>query len=318
MLWRFKDKTDKLALKQSFWYRLRKDIYYHRHIYIMLLPVILYYLLFHYQPMYGAQIAFKNFLPAKGIWNSPLVGLKHYEAFFRSYYAVRIIRNTILLNFLNILFGFPAPIILALLLNEIINNKLKRLVQTMTYLPHFISMVVVCGIILDFLSRDGVVNEIIGFLGIEPIPFMIQPEWFRFVYVSSGIWQQVGWGSIIYLAALSGINSELYEAAKVDGAGRWRQTLSITIPGIAPTIIIMLILRMGRMMNIGLEKVLLLYNSNTYETADVISTFVYRKGLLEMSYSYSTAVDLFNSVINFLMLVIVNRISRRVTETSLW
>jgi putative aldouronate transport system permease protein len=318
MFLRFKAKKEGLVLRKSFWNRLSKDLYYNRHIYIMLLPVVIYYILFHYQPMYGAQIAFKNYSPASGIWSSTFVGLKHYYAFFRSYYAFRIIRNTIVLNVLNIIFGFPAPIILALLLNEIINNRFKRVVQTVTYLPHFISLVVVCGIILDFLARDGVVNELIGFLGIKPIPFMLQPEWFRFVYVSSGIWQQIGWGSIIYLAALSGINPELYEAARVDGAGRWRQTLSITIPGIAPTIIIMLILRMGRMMNVGLEKVLLLYNSNTYETADVISTFVYRKGLLEMSYSYSTAVDLFNSVINFLMLVIVNRISRKVTETSLW
>ena len=177
---------------------------------------------------------------------------------------------------------------------------------------------VVCGIILDFSARDGVVNELLGFVGIGPIPFMIMPEWFRFVYVSTNIWQEVGWGSIIYLAALSGINPELYEAATVDGAGRWRQTWAVTIPSIAPTIIIMLILRMGRMMNVGLEKVLLLYNPNIYETADVISTFVYRKGLLEMNYSYSTAVELFNSAINFAMLATVNRVSRRATQMSLW
>ena len=307
-----------LAPQTPVWQRIKRDLYNNRHIYLMLLPVVLYYILFHYQPMYGAQIAFKNFSPVRGIWGSKWVGLKHYQAFFRSYYAWRIIRNTLVLNLYQVFFGFPAPIILALLLNELYSTGYKRTVQTLTYLPHFISLVVVCGIILDFLARDGAVNEILQLFGIKPIPFMVLPEWFRFVYVSSSIWQQIGWGSIVYLAALSAIDQELYEAAKVDGAGRWRQTWAVTIPGIAPTIIIMLILRMGRMMNIGLEKVLLLYNPNIYETADVISTFVYRKGLLEMSFSYSTAVDLFNSVINFLMLVIVNRMSRSMTRTSLW
>jgi putative aldouronate transport system permease protein len=289
-----------------------------RQVYIMLLPVLLYYALFHYQPMYGAQIAFKSFNPVKGIWASQWIGFRHFGTFFGSYYAWRIIRNTLLLNFWHVIFAFPAPIIVALLLNEVRHQAYKRVVQTLTYLPHFISLVVVCGLIIDFLARDGVVNQIIAAGGVEPIPFMIIPEWFRFVYVGSGIWQQAGWESIIYLAALSAINPELYEAAVVDGAGRWRQTLSITLPGIAPTIIIMLIMRMGRMMNIDLEKVLLLYNPQTYETADVISTFVYRKGLLEKSFSYSTAVDLLNSAINFVMLLLFNRLSRKITRTSLW
>ncbi len=284
----------------------------------MLLPVVLFYVLFHYQPMYGAQIAFKDFSPARGILGSRWVGLKHYVAFFNSYYAARVIWNTIALNVLDVLFGFPAPIILALLLNEVRNSLFKRSVQTTTYLPHFISMVVVCGIILDFLDRDGVINQVLGFLGVGAIPFMIIPGWFRTVFIASGIWQTAGWASIVYLAALSAINLELYEAAKVDGAGRWRQMLSVTLPGIAPTIIIMLILRLGRMMDVGVEKVLLLYNPSIYDTADVISTFVFRKGLLEMSYSYSTAVELFNSVINFAMLVTVNRISRKVSDMALW
>jgi putative aldouronate transport system permease protein len=205
-----------------------------------------------------------------------------------------------------------------LLLNEIRNSFFKRSIQTVTYLPHFISMVVVCGIILDFLARDGVINQLIGFFGIKEIPFMILPAWFRPVYVASGIWQTMGWGSIVYLAALTSINMELYEAARVDGAGRWRQLVNVTLPGIAPTIVIMLILRLGRMMDIGVEKVLLLYNPSIYDTADVISTFVFRKGLLEMSYSYSTAVELFNSVINFGMLVAANRISRRLSDMALW
>ncbi len=306
------------AESRTLWRRVRSDLARNKHIYLMLLPVALYYLLFHYQPMYGAQIAFKNFSPGKGIWGSAWVGLRHFEAFFRSYYAWRIIRNTLVLNFYQVVWGFPAPIILALLLNELYGSRFKRTVQTVTYLPHFISMVVVCGMILDFLARDGVINQVMAAFGVKPIPFMIRPEWFATVYVGSSVWQEVGWGSIIYLAALSAINPELYEAARVDGAGRWRQTLSVTLPGIAPTIVIMLILRMGRIMSIGAEKILLLYNPNTYETADVIATFVYRKGLLENSYSYSTAVNLFNSVINFLMLVWVNRLSRRMTETSLW
>lgn len=304
--------------EKTFFKRLKNDLIKNRNIYIMLIPVVAYYLIFHYQPMYGAQIAFKDFNPSAGIWGSEWVGFKHFKAFFESYYFWRLLRNTVLINLYDVLFGFPAPIILALLLNEITNNKFKRTVQTVTYVPHFISMVVICGIIIDFLSTDGVINQIISTFGIEPIQFMIRPEWFRTIYISSGIWQQIGWGTIIYLAVLSNINPGLYEAAKIDGASRLKQTMHITIPGIMPTIIIMLILRMGKMMNVGVEKVLLLYNTNTYETADVISSFVYRKGLLENNYSYSTAIDLFNSVINFFLLITVNRISKKVTDTSLW
>jgi putative aldouronate transport system permease protein len=306
------------ARRQGLGERLARELDRNKHIWLMMLPVLAYYLLFHYQPMYGAQIAFKNFSPGRGIWGSSWAGLQHFEAFFRSYYAWRIIRNTLVLNFNQVVWGFPAPIILALLLNELAGERFKRTVQTVTYLPHFISMVVVCGMLIDFLARDGVVNQIITALGGKAVPFMIEPQWFSTIYVGSNIWQELGWGSIVYLAALSAINPELYEAARVDGAGRWRQTWNVTLPGIAPTIVIMLILRMGRIMSVGAEKILLLYNPNIYETADVISTFVYRKGLLEMSYSYSTAVNLFNSAINFLMLVWVNRLSRRMTETSLW
>ena len=284
----------------------------------MLLPVLLYYLIFHYQPMYGAQIAFRDFSPARGVLFSRWVGLFHFQTFFESYYFWRLLRNTLLINFYDVLFGFPAPIILALLLNEVRNSAYKRVVQTITYLPRFISMVVVCGLIIDFFSRDGLVNNLLNTVGVESIPFMIEPGWFRPVFVSSGIWQTAGWSSIVYLAALSNIDPQLYEAATIDGAGRWRQTVNITVPGILPIVIIMLILRMGRMMNVGVEKVLLLYNPTTYETADVISTFVYRKGIMEASYSYSAAVGLFNSAINFTLLVLVNRLSRRLTETSLW
>ncbi|MDK2992481.1 MAG: putative aldouronate transport system permease protein [Clostridiales bacterium] len=302
----------------SRWDIIRKDLVKNRYIYIMLLPVITYYIVFHYVPLYGAQIAFKNFTPSKGIWGSPWVGFKYFEEFFNSYYFERLLRNTVLISLYDLIFGFPAPIILALLLNEIKSNIFKRTVQTVTYLPHFISLVVICGMIIDFLARDGLVNNILNRFGIESIPFMIKPEWFRTIYVASNIWQGIGWGSIIYLAALSNIDPQLYEAATIDGAGRFRQVLHVTLPGILPTVVIMLILRLGQMLNVGSEKILLLYNTSTYETADVISTFVYRKGILEASYSYSTAIGLFNSVINFALLVIANFISRKATETSLW
>jgi len=284
----------------------------------MLLPVLVYYVIFHYGPMYGAQIAFKDFRPFKGVLGSDWVGFIHFTDFFNSYYFGRLIRNTIVLNVMDIVFGFPAPIILALLLNELKNQRFKKITQTITYLPHFISLVVICGFILDFLRRDGLINQLLRGFGVEAIPFMIIPGWFKPIFVASNIWQHIGWSSIIYLAALSSINPEIYEAAKIDGASRWRQMWAVTIPGIMPTIIILLILRIGRMMEVGVEKVLLLYNPTIYETADVITSFVYRKGLIEANYSYSAAVGLFNSVINFTLLVLVNKISKRLTETSLW
>jgi len=284
----------------------------------MLLPVAVYFIGFHYIPLLGAQIAFRNFSPMKGLWASPWVGFKHFIDFFHSYYFVRLFRNTIFLNFFDILCGFPAPIVLALLLNELRNDSFKRLVQTITYLPHFISVVVICGMILDFFSRDGVINTLLVVIGLDAIPFMIESSWFRPIYVGSNIWEQVGWGSIIYLAALTNVDQELYEAATIDGAKRFKQLIHVTLPGILPTIVVMFILRMGKIMTVGFEKVLLLYNPNTYETADVISTFVYRKGILEMSYSYSTAVSLFNSAINFVILLIFNKMCRKLSETSLW
>lgn len=297
---------------------LRRDYNRYKYVYLMLIPVVAYFVIFHYWPMYGAQIAFRDFNIRRGVLESPWVGLKHFRAYFSSYYFGRLIRNTLLINVYDIIFGFPAPIILALLLNEIRKSWFKRTVQTITYMPHFISIVVVCGMLTDFLSVNGIINQLLVALGLDARPFLMQPESFRTIYVASGIWQQVGWGSILYLSALTAIDEQLYEAARIDGAGRWKQTVHITLPGILATVIIMLIMRMGRMMSVGSEKVLLLYNSNTYETADVISTFVYRKGMIEANYSYSAAVGLFNSVINFVLLVSVNRISSRVTEYSLW
>ncbi|NIK68637.1 ABC transporter permease subunit [Paenibacillus sp. BK720] len=297
---------------------IKSDMKRHWGVYLMALPVVAYYIIFHYGPMYGLQIAFKDFQPSEGIWGSAWVGFEHFQNFFNGIYFWRLIKNTILLNAYELLFGFPAAIILALLLNEIRKSSFKRIVQSISYLPHFISIVVVAGMMVDFLSRTGLVNQLLGSFGAQPIDFLMEEGWFRFLYVSSGIWQGVGWGSIIYLAAISGIDPTLYEAARIDGAGRWRQTLNVTLPGIMPTIVILLILQMGNMMSVGSEKVLLLYNPLTYSTADVISTYVYRKGVLEASYSFTAAVGLFNSVISFILIVAANKISKRFSETKLW
>lgn len=300
------------------WNRLKMDISKHRYLYLMALPVLAYYIIFCYLPIYGAQIAFKDFVPGLGITGSPWAGLTHFKAFFGSVYFFRILRNTLLISLYSLIFSFPMPIILALLLNEVKNKWFKSTVQTLSYLPHFISLVVVCSIIREFTASDGAVNQIIRLLGGTPRTMLLVPELFRSIYIISEIWQEIGWGSIIYLAALSGIDPTYYDAAVVDGAGRWRRMWNVTLPGIMPTIIILLILRLGQVMSVGFEKVILLYSPSIYETADVISSFVYRKGLLEQGYSYSAAVGLFNSVINFVLVVTANTISRRVNETSLW
>ena len=225
-----------------------------KYVYLLALPVILYYAVFHYGPMYGLLMAFKDFSIADGIWGSEWIGFEHFRNFFNSYYFERLLRNTVLINVYELIFAFPAPIILALLLNEIRSRLFKRTVQTISYLPHFVSIVVVTGIMFDFLARDGLVNQLLGFFGIESIPFMSEASWFRTIYVGSGIWQGVGWGSIIYLAAIATIDPTLYEAAKMDGAGRWKQMLHITLPGMLPTIIIIFILNMGSMLSVGSEK----------------------------------------------------------------
>lgn len=297
---------------------LQKDFHKHRYLYLMALPVVAFYFLFHYMPMYGVIISFKRFTPALGIWGSPFVGFKHFVTFFESYYFFRLIRNTVVISVYSLVFGFPAPILLALLINEVKSVKFKRTVQSLTYIPHFISLVVVCGLLLEFGQMNGLINDVATWFGGQRTSFFQDPKFFRPLYIGSGIWQEIGWGTIIYLAALSAIDPQLYEAATIDGGGRWRKLIHITIPSIIPTIIILLILRMGRMMTVGHEKIILLYNSSIYETSDVISTFVYRKGLLDFSWSYATAVGLFNAVINLLLLITANALSRKVNETSLW
>jgi len=306
--------------KQSFGKRLVKDLKKNRVIYILGFLCLSYYIIFCYLPMGGVMIAFKNFRPARGIFGSAWADpwYKYFEQFFGGYYFGRLLRNTLLLSVYDLIFGFPAPILLALLLNELRSNKFKRMVQTASYLPHFISTVVICGIILDFFSGDGLINQIAMALGGEKTLFMQDPKYFRTIYVGSGIWQGVGYGSIIYLSALGGVDMELHDAAAIDGCNRFQRVWHVTLPGILPTIVIMLILRIGSLLGVGYEKIILLYNESVYETADIISSFVYRYGMQKGNYSYATAVGLFNSVFNFLLLVGVNALSRRVNETSLW
>ncbi|RAV15334.1 sugar ABC transporter permease [Paenibacillus contaminans] len=291
----------------------------HWQLYLLIAPVVVYFLVFHYWPMYGVQIAFKNFIATKGIWGSPWVGFKHFERFFESYFFWRLIRNTLGISLYELAVGFPVPIILALMINEVRLKGYRKFVQTVTYAPHFLSTVVVVGMVMMFLSpNSGLVNTAIKALGGEPIPFMTQPEWFKTIYVFSGVWQQMGWSSIIYLAALAGIDPQLHEAARVDGASRMQRIWHVNLPGIRPTIVILLILNIGTLMGVGFEKVFLMQNSLNNESSDVISTYVYRSGILGAQYSFSAAVGLFNSLVNFILLLTVNRIAKKVNQVSLW
>ena len=299
-------------------YRLLKQIKRYRYIYLMILPVLLYYLIFHYATMYDAVIAFQNYKPMKGISGSRFIGLKHFISFLESPYAWRTIRNTLVLNAYMIAFSFTSAIIFALMINQMQDGKYKRVVQTVTYMPHFISIVVVCGILVEFSESNALFNDVIALLGGERSSLLSDPRKFRPIYVLSDIWQNVGWGTIIYLATLSGVDQSLHEAATIDGAGRLQRIWHVNIPALVPVIVVQLIMRFGQMMSIGYEKVILLYNASTYETADVISSYVYRRGLYEMDYSYGAAVGLFNSVINLIVLFFANTLSRRLTENSLW
>lgn len=290
----------------------------------MFIPILAYYIIFCYAPMYGAIIAFKDYRANLGIMGSPWANpfYKHFETFLTMPYFKRILRNTLTISINSIIWGFPAPILLALLMNELKSKAFTKITQTITYMPYFISLVVVCGLVMTFTDRNGLINDIIALFGGERVTMLSQPGYFVPVYVISDIWQNVGWNSIIYIAALAGIDQELYEAARIDGAGRLRQTWHITLPGILPTIVILLILRLGGLLNVGYEKILLLYNPLTYEKADVISTYVYRYGLGGEGganpWSFSSAVGLFNSVINFVLVIAANKISKIASGTSLW
>jgi putative aldouronate transport system permease protein len=281
------------------------------------LPLV-YFLVFKYGPMFGLAIAFQDYDIVKGVSGSPWTGITHFRAFLADEWFWATVRNTIVLNIYVIVFYFPMPIVLALLLNEVRSPALKKFVQTVTYLPHFLSTVVVAGMVVNFVANDGLVNEILARLGIGRVQFLTRPEWFRSIYVVSDIWQRVGWGAIIYLAALSGIDPALYEAAVLDGANRFQQMRHITVPGIAPVVSIIFLLTLGHIMNVGFEKVLLLYNGALYDTADVIQTYVYRRGLLGADFSYGTAVGLFQSFVAFALIVTANSVARRIGATSLW
>ena len=303
----------------SFFRNVATDFRRNKVLYFLCIPILAWYAIFCYAPMVGVVMAFQNFNPVKGISGSPWVGFKHFVDFFTGNYAWRVIRNTFVISFYDLIFNFPAPIIFALLLNEVKNKYYKKVVQTISYMPYFISMVVMCGIIVDFTKSGGLISSIVAMLtGTEARNLLGDASCYRAIYIGTNIWQGVGYGSIIYLAALSSVDQELYEAATIDGAGRWKQTVHITLPGISSTIIIMLIMKMGMMLAVGSEKTLLLYSPATYETADVISTLVYRKGFEDYNYGFSTAVGLFNSVVNTTFLLITNWLSRKYSETSLF
>ncbi|MBQ6716423.1 MAG: sugar ABC transporter permease [Clostridia bacterium] len=296
-----------------------KRLIKNRYLYLMIAPVIIWYIIFCYAPMFGLVIAFKEYDVFDGIIASEWVGLEHFQRFFTSIYSVRLIRNTFLISFYGLVFGFPAPIILALLFNELKAGKFKKLTQTISYLPHFISTVIIVGMFTTFLQPEtGLINNIIARFGGERVYFLAEPRYFRSLYIIMDIWRSVGWGSIIYLAALSNVEMELYEACIIDGGGYWRQLWHITLPGIAPTVVIMLILRIGQLMTVGYESIILMYSPATYITGDVISTYVYRVGLQDANYSFSSAVGMFNSVISLILLVFANTVSKRFGETSLW
>lgn len=295
-----------------------KKILTNYQLYLFLLPALIYFIVFHYVPMYGVLIAFKDFVATKGIMGSPWVGLKHFERFFDSYQFWSLIKNTLGLSVTQLVVGFPLPIFLALMLNQMRSEKSKRFVQTVVYAPHFISVVVLAGMIYVFFSNNGLINNMILMFGGDPISFMAKPEWFKPLYIASGVWQETGWAAIIYLAALAGVSPELHEAAIMDGANKWQRIFHVDIPAIMPTAVILLILSVGSIMNIGFEKAYLLQTPMNQPSAEIIPTYVYKMGLQQAQYSFAAAVGLFNAVINLILLVAVNKFAKRLSGTGLW
>jgi len=308
--------TKSLSIKNN---KFLKSYWKNRYLVILFIPAIIYYVVFHYAPLYGVQIAFKDYAFRKGIWNSPWVGFKNFENLFAIESFKQVFRNTIIISLYKLIFNFPAPIIFAILISEIRNIKFKKVVQTISYLPHFVSWVVLGGLFMQLLSPStGPVNMLLKALGIQPIYFLADPKWFRTVLVLTSLWKGVGWGSIIYLAAITGINPELYEAAIIDGAGRFKKIIHITIPSIIPVITIMFIFAVGGIINDDFDQIFNLYNPAVYKVGDVISTYIYRVGLIDMKYSFSAAVGLFKNVIAFVMIVITNSITKRINEYGIW
>lgn len=297
-------------------YELKKSI----PLLLMFSPVFVYYVLFRYIPLFSALIiSIKKYQPALGIWGSKWAGFEYYKQFLESVFFWRLIRNTLAINFFQLTVGFIAPIILALLLNEVGRTRFKKLVQTITYLPNFISSVVVVGMVVVFLSPStGVVNSFLSMMGMEKIHFLAEPRYFWLIYTVMTIWQTAGYSAIIYLASLTGISPELYEAARIDGANRWSQLRHITLPGISSTIVLLLLMKLGNLLEVGYETIILLYNSSIYSTADVISTYVYRRGILNGDYSFASAVGFFQSMIGLLLVISANKLAKKYTETSLW
>lgn len=309
--------TNKNVLAHAL-YRSKKAIGRDWQLVVLAAIPILYFLVFHYTPMYGVQIAFKEFSASLGIEGSPWRGFAQFERFFKSSQFWTLMSNTLSLSFKQLIFGFPVPIILAILLNQMRNRKYKSFIQSITYFPHFISMVVMTGMLYLFLSpRNGIINIIIQAFGGEAISFLGKADWFQTVFVASGIWQNAGWSAIIYIAALAGISPDLYEAAQVDGANKWHIIRHVDLPGILPTVVMMFILEMGKIMNLGVQKAYLLQNNMNIDTSEIISTYVYKVGLIDAQFSYSAAIGLFNNIINIILLVTANQLSKKFTSNSL-
>jgi putative aldouronate transport system permease protein len=287
-------------------------------LYSLAVVPLLFFVVFRYVPMLGNVIAFRRFRPGGSIFGEYWVGLRYVKMFLADPTFWHVFTNTLVIGTLTLVFTFPLPIALALLLNEVRTRAVKRFVQSVSYLPHFLSIVIVAAMVMQLLSVDGSVNQLVRAAGGEAIPFLQRPEWFRSIYVSSEVWQTVGWGTILYLAALTTIDENLYEAARIDGANRWRQTWHVTLPGIRPTMVTLLILNIGTFMTVGFEKILLLYNPLTYPTADVISTYLFRMGFESSSFSYAAAIGLFEALIGVTLILTANAISRRTVGTSLW
>ena len=304
--------------QRPFLERLGKDLRKYSGAYLLVIPVVLYYLIFCYKPIYGIIIAFKDFRPGKGILGSEWVGLKHFIDFFGSYYFLRTLKNTLVISISSLLVGFTIPIILALLLNEVKNQKFKRITQTISYMPHFISLVVICGIVRIFTGSTGVVTTFLSYFGMEPLNLLSQPQFYRTIYIASSVWESIGWESIIYMATLSSTDVSLYEAADLDGANRVQKIWHINLPVLIPIIAVQLIMRIGRIMSEGPDKTILLYSPVTYETSDIIASYVYRSGLEQFNYSSSAAIGLFNALINMGLVVFANWFSRTYADESLW
>ncbi|MBQ7574190.1 MAG: sugar ABC transporter permease [Clostridia bacterium] len=306
---------EKKLKRYKLWQGIKRD----KLLYIMLIPFVLYYILFFYMPMFGLQLAFKDYSPLRGIIGSQWVGMKHFVNFFTGPYAWRVIRNTFMINIYDLLINFTATIVVALMLNEVINKHIRSAIQTVIYMPHFVSTVVAAGMVVSLLSpSSGIINTILVKLGMEKIYFLAEPKYFRGIYTAMNGWQSIGFGTIIYTSAICAIDDSLYEAASIDGAGRLQKIIHITLPGIAMTITVMLIMKIGHMLSSSAESVLLLYQPITYETADVINTYVYREGLESANYSYSTAVGLFNGIVSFILVIGANKLSHKVNNAGLW